>query len=374
MNDFSSNPVNNLPTPSSGGGSEDQSVASLWQENQLYETAEYLEKLFNYSNVPIIVWDATYRITKFNHAFENLTGRTFLEVAGHSLDILFPEQTKTESLKQIYQTAQGERLQTTEIRIQHTNGTIKNVLWNSVNIYDPGNNNLIATIAQGQDVTDLKTAERKLHDQNLLYNDLVNTQPVGIYRIRATTKKDWDNFAIETDAGSFYTIDFISDGFCKLLNIEAQDFIKNPGIIFEMVYPDDKPEFLEKNVTAVKSLAKFSWEGRMLIDSKIIWTHFESIPRTIEYGEVIFTGILYDITERKLSELKSQQFNQELELRVQQQTAKLMETIEQLETQSRVFVGRELRMIELKERIIELERQLGTKDSTAIPGDVFPSP
>ena len=43
-------------------------------EQKLRETSEYLNNLLNYANAPIIVWDSQFRITRFNHAFERLTG------------------------------------------------------------------------------------------------------------------------------------------------------------------------------------------------------------------------------------------------------------------------------------------------------------
>jgi hypothetical protein len=72
-------------------------------------------------------------------------------------------------------------------------------------------------------------------------------------------------------------------------------------------------------------------------------------------------GYSIDITERKLAEEKFRRFNEELEKLVQQRTNDLNETILELEEQSRVFVGRELVMIELKERIEELEKQLNER-------------
>ena len=51
-------------------------------EEALRETNEYLNNLFNYANAPIITWDPGFRITRFNHAFEHLAGRTQGEVIG----------------------------------------------------------------------------------------------------------------------------------------------------------------------------------------------------------------------------------------------------------------------------------------------------
>ena len=51
-------------------------------EEALRETKEYLDNLITYANAPIIVWDPQFRITRFNRAFEHLTGRKAKEVLG----------------------------------------------------------------------------------------------------------------------------------------------------------------------------------------------------------------------------------------------------------------------------------------------------
>ncbi|MFA7403581.1 MAG: PAS domain S-box protein [Pelobacteraceae bacterium] len=62
-----------------------------------------------------------------------------------------------------------------------------------------------------------------------------------------------------------------------------------------------------------------------------------------------------DISERKQIEEEMRQLNEELEERVKGRTSELEEKNSELARLNRIFVGRELRMIELKERIRELE-------------------
>jgi PAS domain-containing protein len=57
-------------------------------DEMLRETNEYLRNLLNYANGPIIVWNPDFRITRFNQAFESLTGYKEEEVIGQSLNIL----------------------------------------------------------------------------------------------------------------------------------------------------------------------------------------------------------------------------------------------------------------------------------------------
>jgi len=77
------------------------------------------------------------------------------------LDILFPEHQKIESLHQINRTLSGERWEAVEIPILRIDGQIRTVLWNSANVYDNDGKQIIATIAQGQDITERIMPKRK---------------------------------------------------------------------------------------------------------------------------------------------------------------------------------------------------------------------
>ena len=131
-------------------------------EEALHEANAYLENLINYANAPIIVWDPQLRITRFNHAFENLTGRSEAEVLGKSLDILFPTGLVKESMELIIKTMTGDRLETVEIKIMHLDGTVHTLLWNSATIYASDGQTTIATIAQGHNITRRKQMEEEL--------------------------------------------------------------------------------------------------------------------------------------------------------------------------------------------------------------------
>ena len=131
-------------------------------EAELFETRGYLENLLNYANAPIIVWNPEFRISLFNHAFERLVGLRVNEVVGKSLEILFPKDRKQEALAYIQRTVAGEYLETVEIPIQNVNGNVSTLLWNSANIYDETGTQIVATIAQGHDITLRKEMQQKL--------------------------------------------------------------------------------------------------------------------------------------------------------------------------------------------------------------------
>ncbi len=88
--------------------------------------------------------------------------------------------------------------------------------------------------------------------------------------------------------------------------------------------------------------------------SSAIFKDTEGKPKT--------SMIVRDISERKQAETHREavleeirKLNEDLEKRISERTVELRNTIAQLEDLNRVFVGRELKMMELKERIAQLE-------------------
>jgi PAS domain-containing protein len=76
-------------------------------EESLRQTRDYLDNLITYANAPIIVWGPDFKITRFNHAFERLTGRNARQVIGKKVEILIPEDKRDEALKKINRTTLG---------------------------------------------------------------------------------------------------------------------------------------------------------------------------------------------------------------------------------------------------------------------------
>ena len=135
-------------------------------EEALRETRDYLQNLIVYANAPIIVWDPQFRITQFNRTFESLTGRKASDIIGKSLELLFPPAMVENTMKSICKTLTGERWEVIEISIQHIDGSVRTVLWNSATIFAPDGKTAVAIIAQGQDITERKKAEEEKRQAN----------------------------------------------------------------------------------------------------------------------------------------------------------------------------------------------------------------
>ncbi len=148
-------------------------------EAALRESNAYLENLINYANAPIIVWDPQFRITRFNHAFEFLTGLSEAEVLGKSPELLFPTEHAGDSMALIRKTLTGERWETVEIKILHRDESVRTVLWNSATLFAPDGQTPIATIAQGQDITERNQAEADKENLEAQNRQLQKTESLG---------------------------------------------------------------------------------------------------------------------------------------------------------------------------------------------------
>ena len=117
------------------------------------------------------------------------------------------------------------------------------------------------------------------------------------------------------------------------------------------------PEELKKEMEKVITLKRIRFEFRhRRADGSI--RDVEVLSSNIDYkGKALLHSIVNDITEHKQAEEKIIQMNKELERRVDERTAELKKAISDLEAVNRIFVDRELKMVELKKRIVELEQK-----------------
>ncbi|HBD96007.1 MAG: hypothetical protein A2015_16540 [Spirochaetes bacterium GWF1_31_7] len=141
---------------------EEQEKVIEERTNKLKETNEYLEKLFDNANASIIVWDSKFYITRINHALELVLKKKSEELIGESIKTIFPKSSSDKYMDLIIRSHNSESLNIEEIEVEDSNGKIKTLIWNSASIFSDDGQYIIATIAQGQDITARKKAEKEL--------------------------------------------------------------------------------------------------------------------------------------------------------------------------------------------------------------------
>jgi len=230
-------------------------------EEQLRETRDYLDNLFNYANAPIIVWNPDFEITRFNHAFERLTGLSAGEVLGKKLDILFPGDSRDISMSHIRDTMTGQRWEVVEIPIQNVDGSVRIVLWNSATLFDVDGRTPVATIAQGQDITERKKLEQ-IKDEfiGLVSHELKTPITVvmgSVYTAmsRGISKKD-AHLLLQDAASSAENLATIVDNLLELSRAQAD----------RLMIRREKIDMAETIVAIVDKLRGKSAAHKLLID------------------------------------------------------------------------------------------------------------
>jgi len=138
-----------------------QNEALRQAQEELRDTGDHLRKLIQYSSAPIIVWNPEFIITRFNKAFEQLTGYQGGEVIGRPLSVIFPRESLQETVGLIEQSRSGVHWEAVEIPIRRKSGEVRITLWNAANIYAADAVTLTAVIAQGQDITERVRREQE---------------------------------------------------------------------------------------------------------------------------------------------------------------------------------------------------------------------
>jgi PAS domain S-box-containing protein len=291
-----------------GGFGTVQDVTERKQmENELRETSDYLDSLLNYANAPIIVWDPEFKITKFNHAFEHLSGYKAEEVFGKHLSVLFPEKSREESLTEIQHTLAGEQWEVVEIPILRKDGEVRTVLWNSANIHALDGKTLLATIAQGQDITERKQLEEKLYQSERKYRSLYETSLDGIVSVDMEVRITECNDAYAQMLG--YSKDELRNMSYNQLTPEKWHQMEQE-IIREQVTKRGHSDLYEKEY--------ITKDGTILPISIRVW-----LVRDEKWTPIGMWAIVRDITRRKQLENELKRYSEHLENLVEERTQKL---------------------------------------------------
>lgn len=222
-------------------------------EEALRESNEYLEKLLNHANAPIMVWDTTLAITYFNHAFEQLSGYDAAEVISQKIDVLFLKDKINALLEQIDNAAGGKRPEAFEIEILRKDNEIRTVLWNFANIIGRDGKAVIATIAQGQDITGRKLAEQKIIELNATLEQHVAKRTAEL----ESANKELEAFTYSVSHDLRAPLRHI-DGYVNLMVTRCRDGLNDKGIHYLETIADSARQM----GVLIDDLLQFSRTGR----------------------------------------------------------------------------------------------------------------
>jgi PAS domain S-box-containing protein len=93
---------------------------------------------------------------------------------------------------------------------------------------------------------------------------------------------------------------YISSGCREIFELEPELLQDNAMALITLIHPDDCVSFEESVAASIATLQPWRWEGRFITASgKLVWLSGASRPEQQANGDILWDGLLMDITERK---------------------------------------------------------------------------
>ncbi len=289
----------------------------------------------------VLILDTDGKIIFCNKYLLNLSGYTADEMVGVDwFDRMIPNGLP--EVKEVFLNSlkDGKILSRYENPIITKDGRIRDIIWS--NAIQQDSNGLVSGASSiGEDVTDQKLAQKTIQSKDKLLHLTGEMAKVGGWEFDTKTMKGkWSD-----EVASIHALDPGMETNAEL------------GISF---YKGEWKTLIEKSIgRAISNQESYDLTLKMTDANGLEkWVRTMGIPITKD-GEVVkIQGTFQDITELKNAEEALQTLNKELEQRVLERTKEL-ETINiELARMNKLFVGRELRMIELKNEIKNMKTKL----------------
>ena len=310
-------------------------------DQQLTGKKSFLYEIFNRTNALIIIADPAGKITFVNPTFKRLTGRTSKEVVGRSIKNLHPNDCWPVIEKEFRKALRQGFIDFECPLLTKKKGAARIVSLNSAVLRDKSGR-VLRAIAIGKDITERITFDTALKASEAKYSKIIENTADGI-----TVLQDG-------------LVRFVNTAFVNFLGYKKEETIGTP---FPKYLAQDEVERVVKNYKrrlAGKKILKIYETCLRKKDGTIVPVEFNASVGLYE-GRPADYVFIRDLTERKKTEAQLKCDAGEL-AQANKQLMKVKETLEKkisdLERFNRIVVDRELKMMELKERIKTLEKQL----------------
>lgn len=286
--------------------------------------------------------DGSYYLDWIAGALESISGYTLeeYEARGGWRSIIHPDD-RTIDTRDFARLCKNQNIES-ELRTINKKGEIVWVQVYAHPIWDKEKNCLSGIYGSVKNINDRKLAEAKLIASETQFRELM--EKINLVAVIINTNG---------------IITFCNDYLLKLSGYQRDELLGKNW--FDTMLPKSKiriREILEEGVKNGEMPLRFK-NAIITKDNRLLDIAWSNVIRRNDKGEITgVSAIGEDITEQKLAEQKIRTLNIELEKKVLERTYELENKNAELTRMNKLFVGRELRMIELKNEIKELSDKL----------------
>jgi len=245
------------------------------------------------------------RITQVNNYFCEMLGYTRSELLQLTIkDVTYPEDI-AESKAYITRLYSGEiDCFTINKRYVCKDGSI---VWavTTVSLIDIPGEKAQSSLAIIKDISKYKEAKLALQDVQAKFRRITENVPGMIYR-----------WILRADGGKAFI--YVSSKVREFFELEPEAVIQDETLIWDKMHPDDVSQLQDAIAFSTDILQPFKHEFRLVLPQKgLRWVQINSQPERLDNGDVVWDGVMIDISDRKHYEQQLQRVSERLEMAVE---------------------------------------------------------
>jgi PAS domain S-box-containing protein len=213
-----------------------------------------------------------------------------------------------------------------EVKIRCMDGRERTVLATATPLASSLSDLHVATL---YDITERKQAEQATLEALSRVDRLAQHVPGMLYQ-----------YHLRPDGSSRFP--YASTGIKEIYGVLPEQVSQDAQVVFKVIHPDDLQRVSESIRASARTLSNWHAQYRLnLPDERTIWVEGEASPEAAPDGGVLWHGHIRDITEHKKTE------------------SLLHEQLDELRRWQQTMLGREGRIISIKQEVNELLAKLG---------------
>ncbi|HEY9602542.1 MAG TPA: response regulator [Allocoleopsis sp.] len=242
------------------------------------------------------------------------------------LDILMPEMNGYEVCQQL-----KANEKTREIPVIFLSALHEAI--DKVKAFKAGGVDFITKPFQVEEV--LVRIENQLKIQNLQrqlqeHNRALQQSEARLQKLTANLPGMLFEFLRHADGSSQFA--YVSSGCREIYELEPEQLLENAARGFDIIHPNDRKSLMASIDTSAQTLEPWVWEGRIITPSgQLKWTQGAARPEHLANGDILWHGLVVDVSDRKFSNALLRESQQRLSFLVQQTPLAVIEWSNSLE-------------------------------------------
>jgi PAS domain S-box-containing protein len=239
----------------------------------------------------ITITDVDDRTVWVNQSFERLTGFALELMRGQKPgDLLQGPETDPATVRHMSERLARREGFAVEVLNYRPDGRAYWVSLTTRPLINP-DGSVAGYIGTQYNVSERRAAESALAEREALLRSVGDNLPDGyVYQL------------VRADDGNI-RYRYVSRGAEPLLGVSVEAIIGGQFDPFAVIHPDDRERVHALSAECARTMSPFDYQGRRILPSgEVRWAHHRSAPSRDADGQVVWNGVLLDITERKRAE------------------------------------------------------------------------